>query len=77
MVKACIVCGANTRKVIKTGYELVHSDSKDPFTQAILAKYGKPPLGIGAICNTCLTKLARKQTYLIDALFSPLMESKM
>ena len=70
------MCNANTRTVINRGYELVYSNSNDRFTKDIFEKYGVPVLGVGAICNSCLTKLASNRSYLVQALFSPLMEGK-
>ncbi|NMD70112.1 hypothetical protein HHO41_07400 [Bacillus sp. DNRA2] len=77
MVKACLVCAADTRRVIRRGFELVYADSKDPFTQEIFDRYGVPFFGVGAICNHCLSKLANNKAYFIPALFSPMMRGKL
>jgi hypothetical protein len=77
LVKACIVCNADTKRVIRRGFELVYADSKDPFTRMIFEKYGEPFLGVGAVCNTCLKNLANNNAYFIQAILSPLMEGKL
>jgi hypothetical protein len=69
-------CGAETGELLKKGFQIINSNSKDAFAKAILEEFRDEFLGIGVICDSCLTKLAKQEKYRIRAISSPLNKNK-